>query len=754
MVAVLKTRSIRRAKVAAAQPRDLARAAAFMHRQFPGSPWSMPRWLPWLWSALLLATLLLVIVAYLSGLPSFAPAALMVLFTVELAVFAYTLNTHQRALQSGTATLDRRQFEIEFLTGKLWALQESQERFRSLLDALGDVVVHRDGDGRIVYANEVLGLLLERDPRLLAGERLVDLGIDVGVVPDTAFVNGECLSSNDVAIQTRDGLRWFSWVEHSVRDQTSQVVSHRAIARDITARKQAEDEAVAAKERAEDANKAKSRFLATVSHEIRTPMNGIIGMAKLLADTSLSPEQQTYVQAVSTSGEHLVALIEDLLDYSKIEAGRFDIEPQKVSPRELSENVVELLAARAYAKGIGLGVRVAPDVPTLVATDPGRLRQVLINLIGNAVKFTETGGVLVEVSIDRDASGPAIRFVVRDTGPGLLQSEASRIFDEFEQGDSTTTRRHGGAGLGLTISKRIVEAMQGTIGVEAVPGQGAVFGVTLPLDAQSAAPDRATALAGCRAVILSDLGIEMEALASTIRDHGGRATIAETVEQAALCGDCNLVLVDARHEDEKGACLAALRAAGLTNAPAITLIAPDNRGRLAQLHMQGYAHFLARPVRTETLLRVLVAALAATTAPDQPKTAQRVLRPVANRSLFILIAEDNEINALLARSALTKAGHRVKVVGNGRAAVDAVTRADGDVPDLVLMDLHMPVMDGLDAIAMIRKHEEEKGLNPMPIIVLSADGQEKTRHHVLAHGATGFVAKPLDPATLLNAVEA
>ncbi|MFC3220505.1 response regulator [Tianweitania populi] len=703
----------------------------------------------------MLATLALGGVAYLSGAPLFIPAALGILFVVKLAVFAYALTSHRREMQKGAAALNRRQWEIESLSGKMWALQESEERLRSLLDALGDLVVHRDGDGRILYANDGLGLLLDRDPLSLAGQHLTDLGVDISLVPDAAFVEGECLSSTDVAIQTPNGVRWFSWIEHSMRDPSSGTVSHRAIARDITGRKRAETEAIAARERAEDANKAKSRFLATVSHEIRTPMNGIIGMAKLLADTNLSPEQQTYVGAVSTSGEHLLTLIEDLLDYSKIEAGRFEIELQKVSPRELSENVVELLAARAYSKNIGLGVRVAPDVPTLISTDPGRLRQVLINLIGNAVKFTETGGVLVDVSVTDDGDWPAIRFGVRDTGPGLAQSDAARIFGEFEQGDGTTTRRYGGAGLGLAISKRIVEAMQGTIGVEAAPGEGAIFCVTLPLDAQSEPPGKATALAGCRAVILSDLGIEVEALATTIRDHGGRVTIADTVEQAALCRDCNVILIDARLEDGDGSCLAALRAAGLTNVPAITLIAPDNRGRLARLHEQGYAHFLARPVRTETLLRVLLAALAVTAAPDQPKASPRLPQPSANRSRSILIAEDNEINALLARSALAKAGHRVKVVGNGRAAVDAVTQAgEGQAPDIVLMDLHMPVMDGLDAIAMIRKHEEEKGTQPVPIIVLSADGQEKTRHHVLAHGATGFVAKPLDPATLLNAVEA
>ena len=238
-------------------------------------------------------------------------------------------------------------------------------------------------------------------------------------MPDAAFSDGECLSSTDVAIRSSNGIRWFSWIELSVRDKASDHVSHRAIARDITSRKRAETALINARERAEYASQAKSRFLATVSHEIRTPMNGIMGMAKLLADTELSPEQQTYVGAVSTSASALLALIEDLLDYSKIEAGRFDAEPQPMSPREIADNVVELLAAKAFAKDIGLGCHVAPDVPQMITADPGRVRQVLLNLLGNAIKFTDAGGVLLTVTRAGAGKDGMIRFSVADTGPGL-----------------------------------------------------------------------------------------------------------------------------------------------------------------------------------------------------------------------------------------------------------------------------------------------------------------------------------------------
>lgn len=691
--------------------------------------------------------------AFLTGAPHFISGAI---FLIALAMGAMlmlaSIARHADALRRRADTL-RSRSAFESLSDRMWELQEREERLRGLLDALGDVVVHRDREGRIVFANKVMGDLVGRDPRLLSGMRLIDLGIDVSVVPDAAFANGECLSSTDVPVHTAQGTRWFSWIEHSVRESGSDLVSHRAIARDVTARKKAETEAIAARERAEFASQAKSRFLATVSHEIRTPMNGIIGMAKLLADTHLSPEQETYVRAVSTSGGHLLALIEDLLDYSKIEAGRFDLEPQLVSPREISENVVELLSARAFAKDIGIAAHVGIDVPARISTDPGRLRQVLLNLIGNAVKFTDVGGVVVDVSVGIEETKPVIRFCVRDTGPGLQEADADRVFEEFEQADTTTTRKHGGAGLGLTISRRIVEAMKGRISVRAAPGQGAEFTVTLPLDAPPAARGQEQAvLAGCRAAILSHAATEVEALAATIRDNGGKVVIAQTVEELARHSDCHLVLIDARLEDAEGSRLAAVRAAGMLRAHAITLIAPHDRGQLAQLHANGYANFLARPVRGETLIRVLLSALARSDQEELPR-ARDITLPLESNHLSILIAEDNEINALLARAALSRAGHSVEVVTNGRAAVEATTQpTTRKAIDIVLMDLHMPVMDGLDAITQIRKHEEEKGLAPLPIIVLSADGQERTRHAVLAHGASGFLTKPLDPAALVEAV--
>ncbi|EHK59292.1 ATP-binding protein [Allomesorhizobium alhagi] len=711
-----------------------------------------------------LAYVTLVAVVMLAGLARLtgAPIFISVCLLATAAAGLFVLLRSYRAEKEAASIIDERvaqsRAEIETLADQMWELQESEERFHGLIDALGDLVVHRDRDGRVVYANKVFAELIGMETRDLYGQTLSELGVEVGVVPDAAFSDGECLSSTDVAIQAPGGTRWFSWIELSVRDKASKSVSHRAIARDITARKRAETALINARERAEHASQAKSRFLATVSHEIRTPMNGIMGMAKLLADTRLSPEQRTYVGAVSTSASALLALIEDLLDYSKIEAGRFEPEPQPMSPRELTENVVELLASRAFARNIGLGCHVAPEVPHMITADPGRVRQVLLNLIGNAIKFTDAGGVLVTVTRSGAGRSGMIRFSVADTGPGLRQTDMERIFEEFEQADGTSTRAHGGAGLGLAISRRIVKSMGGSISVTSEFGAGSEFSFEIPAAAATEAQQaRGTVLAGHHAVILSKNTVEAEAIACTIRAYGGSAEIAATVEQAtAFAGHCDALLVDAALEAGDGRILKRLRQVGFTAGEAITLIAPTDRGMLGEFRASGYATFLARPVRGETLLRVLLAgaAVPATQGQAPAKAASAPARHTKPLGLSILIAEDNDINAMLARATLQKAGHRVEIVGNGKAAVEAVTGAGPKHRyDVVLMDLHMPVMDGLDAIAVIRRHEEEMGIVPVPIMVLSADNQEKTRHAVLAHGASGFVTKPLDPEALVEAVE-
>ncbi len=704
---------------------------------------------------LILAVFILTGLAHMMGAPAYISAGLFGCALMALYMLHRTVENEERMVSIyGESDADSRA-RIETLADRLWELQESEERFRGLIDALGDLVIHRDREGRIVYANKVFATLMSLEPYQLRGKTLGELGVDIGVVPDAAFCDGECLSSTDVAIRAPSGTRWFSWIELSVRDKLSADVSHRAIARDITSRKRAETALIASRERAEFASRAKSQFLATVSHEIRTPMNGIMGMAKLLADTRLTPEQRTYVGAVSTSASALLALIDDLLDYSKIEAGRFEPEFQDVSPRELIDNVVELLAARAFAKGIDLACVVAPDVPQVVKTDPGRIRQVLLNLIGNAIKFTDVGGVTVRMAASQRESVTVLSFSVRDTGAGLLEKDRERIFEEFEQADGTSTRRHGGAGLGLAISRRIMQSLGGRIWVQSTPGVGSEFSFEVPVrDAQSLAASRDNVLSHRKALILSRNAVEAEALAEAIRALGGAAETVTTAEQAiAAAKGVNTILISASLETPEGRLIKKLRDSDLAAAEAITLVAPSERSLLAEYRANGYATFLARPVRGETLLRVLLSEPSKKGAASHPRHAEQRSQPT-RIDQSVLVAEDNEINAILARSALQKAGYKVDVVNNGKAAVEALEATTNRRRyDVVLMDLHMPVMDGLDAISLIRRHEEETGIAPVPIMVLSADSQEQTRYATLAHGASGFLTKPLDPEQLVRAVE-
>ena len=669
------------------------------------------------------------------------------------------LINRRREARDAAAAGESAERQIELLADRMWEMQESEQRFHDLLEALGDLVVHRDREGCILYANRVLGDLLEMDPEELAGKKLSQFGIEVPAVPD-GFSGGENLGTTDVAIHTQGGLRWFAWTELSLRNRDG-TVSHWAIARDITSRKRAEMALVNARERAEQASLAKSRFLATVSHEIRTPMNGILGMTALLAGTRLTAEQHTYIGAISASANALLALIKDLLDYSKIEAGRLELELQRVAVRELVENVVELLASRAFAKGIGLGCYIAPDVPETITADPGRLRQILLNLLGNAIKFTDEGGVLVTVTWAEQGDRPSLVFKVDDTGPGLDPEAAQRVFEEFEQVAKSTPGRQDGAGLGLAITRRLVEAMDGTISLESAPAEGAAFTVRLPLqDADAGPEDVALALKDWDIVILTPHAVEGEALARTVRAYGGKARVLDGEKSALVLlrrrrTPFEAVLIDASLEDEAADLLDRLRRKGLRAAQALTLIAPNDRKRLTIFRAKGYGAFVARPVRSRTLLRLLlngrsaveVSAPAAAVREDVGEPAQ----PKAGPGLQVLIAEDNEINAMLVRAALARAGHRVSVVSNGRAAVDALTHPSREY-DLALMDLHMPVLDGLDAVASIRRYEEETGLAPLPILVLSADGQETTRSRVLANGASGFITKPLDPDYLLAAL--
>jgi len=638
------------------------------------------------------------------------------------------------------AELRRLESHLEEASDRNWEISEAQERAKSFFEAQGDVIVRRDGGGVITYANDAFCALAGRAREELLATTFalpVEIQGDIANLADGTRVH-------DQKIAAPGGARWIAWREVSVRvDGGSEVQS---VGRDMTDRVMAERALADARDQAEAASRAKSRFLAMVSHEIRTPLNGILGMADLLGDTLLSPEQTTYLHAMKTSGDTLLSFIEEMLDLAKIEAGRLDLEARPFALSAFVEEAVELLGPRAQAKGLEICCYVDERLPARVVGDAARLRQVLFNLAGNAIKFTELGGV--SIIVEPDARPDAIAISVRDTGIGISAEDQARIFLEFEQADGSSTRKFGGTGLGLTISNRIVERMAGSIAVESAPGEGSTFRVSLPLprvgehdEAVVAIPD----LAGNDILIVAPAAIEASLLARRLQRWGARTTIVPDASVAAAILPEQIwsaVLVDHTLGTTASEALARMTAVIPRR---IVLVTPAMRTELASLKDAGFTGYLIKPVRAVSL--------AARFAPDDafdPGAASEIAETPSQarsgRGLSILVAEDNEINALLARALLVKLGHRPTMAESGAAAIESwlAARAGGAPYDCVLMDLHMPGMDGLEATRRIRAIEAEHDGAHTPIIALTANVSVEDRDACLAAGMDGFLFKPLD----------
>jgi PAS domain S-box-containing protein len=640
-----------------------------------------------------------------------------------------------RLLRAELRALDER---LEELGDRNWELKDSAERSRSFLEALGDVIVRRDGEGRIIYVNDAFCRLAGQSADTLAGTRFALPVLEHG--PLAALPDGTRI--HDQKIDAAGGARWIAWREVAIRDGAEGRTEIQSVGRDVTDRTQAEQALGLARDAAEAANRAKSRFLAMVSHEIRTPLNGILGMAGLLLDTPLSPEQATYVKAVRTSGDTLLALIEEVLDFSKIEAGRLDLELRPFALDVLIEETVELLSPRAQAKGLEIAAAVDERLPARVLGDAARLRQVLLNLAGNAVKFTEVGGVAV--SVEPGTRPGEMTFAVRDTGIGIAPEAQARVFEEFEQADGGATRRFGGTGLGLAISRRIVERMGGRITVESAPGQGSVFRFTVALpraseDAAFAAPD----LAGRAILIVAPSAIEAPLMAERLGRWGARTCLIadEAVARAVLPERrWDAIVIDRA----LGADAVHALAREVRSERRIVLVTPGERHELPALKDAGFTGYLVKPVRPASLAARFAAAETFETEDAAAPAAAAAPPPGAAGALSILVAEDNEINALLARVLLVKLGHRPTVAGNGAAAVEAwrAAAAAGAPYDLILMDVHMPGVDGLEAARRIRA--AEAGSRRTPIVALTANAFGEDRDACLAAGMDGFLVKPLD----------
>jgi len=655
----------------------------------------------------------------------------------------------------------------EAMADRNWELQEAEQRARSLFESQGDLIVLRGADGRITFVNDAYCELARKERTVLIGSRFQFTVVEQGA----SAIESNGTRIHDQRIETALGPRWIAWREALVRFDAGAPAEMQCVGRDVTDRTETERALSEARDQADAANRAKSRFLAMASHEIRTPLNGIIGMSGLLLDTVLTPEQTTYAKAVKTSGDALLALIEELLDYSKIEAGKIDLESRPFALAALIEDITELLAPRAQARKLEIAAFIDDRLPAQVIGDAARLRQVLLNLAGNAIKFTVTGGValIVEPGIWPNE----ISFLVRDTGIGIAPEAQARIFREFEQADERIARSYGGTGLGLSISERIVKRMGGRITLESTLGEGSTFEVSIPLVANhNADPAIATPdLAGRSVMLVAPQTIEASLIARRLESWGGQTCMVSDADVArALLPErtWHAVLLDHALGTTE---VEALAEAAKPFAPQrIVLLTPATRQELQSAVTSALTGYLVKPLRAASLAARLAGppeisapslfetSLAETnlveTNPADETMAETVeAAAISPRGLSVLVAEDNEINALLMRSLLTRLGHQVVITTDGEEALESwlAAKSAGTPYDLVLMDIQMPGLDGIETTKRIRLNEAGAGRRT-PILALTANTLVEDRYACFEAGMDGFLVKPLDREKLAEAL--
>ena len=668
---------------------------------------------------------------------------------------------------------DRLERSIESLKDMQWELRENEARYRDLLDSQQDVIMRRDAEGRLLFVNQSFCRVFGVEAANVLGRSFRPRKLDGADAVLPAIAGTDRRRHYVQQVETSQGARWFAWDDYVVPGDDTGAMEVQTVGRDITEQREAEVQLQEARDQAEAANRAKSRFLAVMSHEIRTPMNGIMGMTNLILDSELTPEQSTYARAIKQSSKTLLSLIDEILDFSKIEAGRIELSLQPLAIDDVVQAVVELLAPRAHDKGLEIGWHVDPDLPRTLIGDEGRIRQILTNLVGNAIKFTETGGIGVIVKAAEKAAGTALRLAIDvvDTGIGLSEDARHAVFGEFVQADTTRARRFGGTGLGLAISRRLAKAMNGDIAVASTLGEGSTFSVEIEVDAMPGVEPLRSAWPSIgvqRILVLEGRPVEAGLIARTLRAAGHDVVVCPADSDPA----------DPRIQSEgrpfdtviADASIAPERIAGWRNAseahsgrlPAehgIVLIDASQREALRAFRRAGFDRYLLRPVRATSLMSqikprrspAIGEADSARSAGETPADDQ----PERRRSR-ILLAEDNDINALLAARMVEAAGADVVRVQNGREAIESVVGASAaEMYDLILMDVHMPEIDGLSATTAIKalNRWRETGRRPPPVVALTANAFPEDRQRCLRAGMDDYLAKPFERSDIDELLE-
>jgi PAS domain S-box-containing protein len=655
------------------------------------------------------------------------------------------------------------------------ALRESEEKFRSIVETTKDWIWWMDPQGRVLYANPAVEDILGYRPEELLGTNFLNLLHDdeqVEVAAGLTALVAEKKAWHNLVMRWRhrDGSeRYTQSSAVPVLSDSGELIGYRGSDSDITLLKRYEQELEEAKLKAEAANQAKSEFLANMSHEIRTPMNGVIGLTSLVLDTSLSSQQREYLELMKSSADSLLRLLNDILDFSKMEARKLELDVIEFDVRETVGNTLKTFAASASDKGVELTCHVAPEVPALMLGDPGRLAQIIVNLTGNALKFTKQGEVVVRLSaLPQGKNNALVHITVSDSGIGMSAEQQANIFMAFAQADNSTTRQFGGTGLGLSIVSQLVNLMDGTIRVESELGKGSSFhlAVRLGLPAQQPpAPieQQALALKNMPVLVVDDNRSNRVILAEILVSWGmhpvlaadGQQALEELQQQAALGTPFPLVLLDARMPQFDGFELAAAIKAhpGLSSVVVMMLASSDLSQDIDRCKTLGITNFIRKPVKQSELFNAIVtAASIAPAGRTGPGTDGQQRSAAPAQKLNVLVAEDHPVNQILVAAILNGRGHSFSIARNGLEVLQLLEREGAQPFDVVLMDGQMPEMDGYQATVEIRRRERATGQH-LRIIAVTANAMKDDREKCIAAGMDDYITKPIDPGQLLERLE-